>query len=177
VLTADLKVDHLLRLLTESALKLTFVCMTAYAASVLTLLGSAALLNQTPLGPAAVHHSFRLLTAPSADNTAAGAADPLGHSSSASETPGATSAAPGGSVDLRLLPNGSSSLVTPADLLTASLLVASLTANSSSSAEGGEAGGGDHDAPDLRRQVDMNDNFLDENRRAHVTGSHGNALR
>ena len=62
VLTADLHVDHLLRLLAESALKLTSVCMAAYAASVLTLLGSAALLHQTPLGPTAVHASLRILT-------------------------------------------------------------------------------------------------------------------
>jgi hypothetical protein len=121
VLTSDLKLDlDLLSLLTECCLKLTSVCLTAYAASVLTLLGSAALLNQTPLGPAAVHHSFRLLlNAPAASGAAA-------DSSSAANRSATTSSEAVGSVR-------------PADLLAASLLVASLTA--ASAEEGGEQGG------------------------------------
>jgi hypothetical protein len=119
VLTSDLKLDlDLLSLLTECCLKLTSVCLTAYAASVLTLLGSAALLNQTPLGPAAVHHSFRLLL--NAAATPASAADSNSSSSAANRSEAVGS-------------------VRPADLLAASLLVASLTA--ASAEEGGEQGG------------------------------------
>jgi hypothetical protein len=118
VLTSDLKLDlDLLSLLTESCLKLTSVCLTAYAASVLTLLGSAALLNQTPLGPAAVHQSFRLLLNAAAPPTAA--ADSSSSAANRSEAVGS---------------------VRPADLLAASLLVASLTA--ASTEEGGESDDG-----------------------------------
>lgn len=127
VLTADLPLDHLLRLLTESALKLTSVCLTAYAASLLTLLGSAALLHQTPLGPAAVQNSLRVLTAAAGPSTAAEVAGKSSSGAVASET---TSGA-----DVKLLnvsssgSSNGSAVMSPADLLTASILVATLTSS------------------------------------------------
>lgn len=52
---------HLLTLLTHAAIKVTAVCLTTYAAGLLTLLGTTAALSRTPLGPAAVSSSVRTL--------------------------------------------------------------------------------------------------------------------
>ena len=147
VLTADLHVDHLLRLLAESALKLTSVCMAAYAASVLTLLGSAALLHQTPLGPTAVHASLRILT---------GSTDHANNSTDvATQAPPTSSTAEtaGGPADLMLLSGGGPAGVTPADLLTASILVATLAASSADGAAD-ESEEGDLTFMETGRQVD-----------------------
>merc|ERR1711963_282666 len=48
-------------LLSQAAIKVTAVCLTTYAAGLLTLLGTAAALSRTPLGPAQVSHSVRTL--------------------------------------------------------------------------------------------------------------------
>jgi hypothetical protein len=53
--------DGMMQMLTVTSLKLTTVCMAAYAASIFTFLGTTALLNQTPLGPTAVSNSLRTL--------------------------------------------------------------------------------------------------------------------
>merc|ERR1719382_1485475 len=50
-----------LTLLAQAAVKVTAVCLTTYAAGLLTLLGTAAALSRTPLGPAQVSHSVRTL--------------------------------------------------------------------------------------------------------------------
>jgi len=62
VLSANDKVASLWKLLSDSAIRMTTVCMAAYAASIFTLLGSTALLNQTPFGPEAVANSYRTLS-------------------------------------------------------------------------------------------------------------------
>eukprot|EP00088_Acartia_fossae_P050477 TRINITY_DN5656_c1_g1_i10.p1 TRINITY_DN5656_c1_g1~~TRINITY_DN5656_c1_g1_i10.p1 ORF type:complete len:659 (+),score=175.61 TRINITY_DN5656_c1_g1_i10:26-2002(+) len=56
-------VAGLWKLLADAAMRVTTVCMAAYAASLFTLLGSTALLNQaTPFGPDGVARSYRTLT-------------------------------------------------------------------------------------------------------------------
>lgn len=52
---------HMLTLLAQAAVKVTAVCLTTYAAGLLTLLGTAAALSRTPLGPAQVATSVRTL--------------------------------------------------------------------------------------------------------------------
>ena len=52
---------QMLTLLAQAALKVTAVCLTTYAAGLLTLLGTAAALSRTPLGPAQVATSVRTL--------------------------------------------------------------------------------------------------------------------
>jgi hypothetical protein len=61
VLSANDKVASLWKLLSDTAIRMTTVCMAAYAASIFTLLGSTALLNQTPFGPEAVANSYQTL--------------------------------------------------------------------------------------------------------------------
>merc|ERR1712180_217111 len=61
VLGSRVQASHLLTLLTQAAIKVTAVCVTTYAAGLLTLLGTAAALSRTPLGPAQVSHSVRTL--------------------------------------------------------------------------------------------------------------------
>merc|ERR1712115_142835 len=61
VLGSRVQASHLLTLLTQAAIKVTAVCLTTYAAGLLTLLGTAAALSRTPLGPAQVSHSVRTL--------------------------------------------------------------------------------------------------------------------
>jgi len=53
--------SSLLSLLLRSTLQVTTVCMTAYAASVLTLLSTVAVMDRTPLGPTAVSNSVATL--------------------------------------------------------------------------------------------------------------------
>merc|ERR1719348_679753 len=55
--------NNLLMLLLKSALQVTTVCLTAYTASLLTLVSTLALLSRTPLGPASVSHSLSNLSA------------------------------------------------------------------------------------------------------------------
>jgi len=93
---------QILALITDTALKVTAVCLTTYAAGLLTLLGTAAALSRTPLGPAAVSSSVRTLA------QACGAEQEDQRE------------------DIR--PNTlASSNLTTADLVTASLLVTTLT--------------------------------------------------
>jgi len=61
VLGSRVQATHLLTLLTQAAIKVTAVCVTTYAAGLLTLLGTAAALSRTPLGPQAVSNSVRTL--------------------------------------------------------------------------------------------------------------------
>jgi len=61
VLGSGEQAAHLLSLLAQAAIKVTAVCLTTYAAGLLTLLGTAAALSRTPLGPAQVSHSVRTL--------------------------------------------------------------------------------------------------------------------
>merc|ERR1711936_1281342 len=61
VLGSGEQAAHMLSLLAQAAIKVTAVCLTTYAAGLLTLLGTAAALSRTPLGPAQVSHSVRTL--------------------------------------------------------------------------------------------------------------------
>jgi len=61
VLTSGEHARQLLTFITTAAIKVTAVCLTTYAAGLLTLLGTAAALSRTPLGPAAVSDSVRTL--------------------------------------------------------------------------------------------------------------------
>merc|ERR1712180_350230 len=61
VLGSGEQAAHLLSLLAQAAIKVTAVCLTTYAAGLLTLLGTAAALSRTPLGPEAVSNSVRTL--------------------------------------------------------------------------------------------------------------------
>jgi len=98
LLTTTTTVRRVWSLLAECCLKVTTVCMTAYAASLLTLLGTVSVLSQTPVGPANVASSASTLA-----------------SSWRQPTPRQDSASPD-------LPGTSA-----AEFLTASLLVATLT--------------------------------------------------
>ena len=100
VLSQNPAVERLLRLLIETSVKMSAVCVATYAASVLTFLGTAAMLNQTPFGPTAVGESFQTLRRTTRQPTA---------------TP-----QPDRSADRN---------ITTADLLTASLLVTTLTSS------------------------------------------------
>ena len=51
----------LLKLLLECSIKITTVCVTAYAASILAMLGTISALNQTPFGPTASRQNVDLL--------------------------------------------------------------------------------------------------------------------
>merc|ERR1711936_1051527 len=61
VLGSGEQAAHMLSLLAQAAIKVTAVCLTTYAAGILTLLGPAAALSRTPLGPAQVSNSVRTL--------------------------------------------------------------------------------------------------------------------
>merc|ERR1712001_558727 len=61
VLGSGEQAAHMLSLLAQAAIKVTAVCLTTYAAGILTLLGTAAALSRTPLGPAQVSNSVRTL--------------------------------------------------------------------------------------------------------------------
>merc|ERR1712198_653072 len=61
VLGSGEQAAHMLSLLAQAAIKVTAVCLTTYAAGILTLLGTAAALSRTPLGAAQVSSSVRTL--------------------------------------------------------------------------------------------------------------------
>merc|ERR1711970_1064643 len=61
VLSSGEQAAHMLSLLAQAAIKVTAVCLTTYAAGILTLLGTAAAISRTPLGPAQVSSSVRTL--------------------------------------------------------------------------------------------------------------------
>merc|ERR1712198_451415 len=61
VLGSGEQAAHMLSLLAQAAIKVTAVCLTTYAAGILTLLGTAAALSRTPLGPVQVSSSVRTL--------------------------------------------------------------------------------------------------------------------
>merc|ERR1719209_2878992 len=61
VLGSGEQAAHMLSILAQAAIKVTAVCLTTYAAGILTLLGTAAALSRTPLGPAQVSSSVRTL--------------------------------------------------------------------------------------------------------------------
>ena len=61
VLSGSTGMDRMLRLLTATSLKITAVCMAAYAASIFTFIGTTALINQTPFGPTSLSNSIRTL--------------------------------------------------------------------------------------------------------------------
>merc|ERR1719242_584574 len=110
-LSRQLGLQELVRLCAELTMKMTAVCVAAYAAGFISLLGTAALLERTPAGPSGLSHSVKSLT-------------------SCLSTPAEDSAlpAPADLVGDRLETSTSShSRITAADLLTASLLVTSLS--------------------------------------------------
>ena len=100
-LSRSVGVRELLQLCTALTFKMTAVCVAAYAATFLSLLGTAALLERTPAGPSGLTNSVKTLTSclSSADQDA-----------------------PADIIDA-----GSNSRITAADVLTASLLVTSLS--------------------------------------------------
>lgn len=109
-LSRQLGLKEMLRLCAELTLKMTAVCVAAYAAAFISLLGTTALLERTPAGPTGLSHSVKSLTSclstPAEDSPPADlVADILETSTSPS----------------------SHSRITAADLLTASLLVTSLS--------------------------------------------------
>jgi len=61
VLTNQLHLRSVWDLLLQSTLQVTAVCMTAYTASLLTLLSTTAILSRTSVGPTAVSHSLSTL--------------------------------------------------------------------------------------------------------------------
>merc|ERR1712106_1008049 len=110
VLSMNTEIQNLWTIFFSYTVKMTAVCVTAYAAGLLSLLGTAAVLQKTPVGPEAVSSSIRTLAA---------------SMSSAIDKQDPTDQVP----DYDNLANESSHAhVTPADLISASLLVATLTA-------------------------------------------------
>merc|ERR1719228_3068571 len=102
-------------LLTDCSLKATAVCLTAYAASILTLLGTVSVLSHTPVGPAQVASSVRTLASSVRGFTARPATDPSPDSLPDTLTD------PESLLDSR---------PSAAEFLTASLLVVTLTSGS-----------------------------------------------
>jgi len=102
-LSRSLVLQDLLQLCTALTIKMTAVCVAAYAAGFISLLGTAAVLERTPAGPSAVSNSVKTL------------ASCL--SSSDQDSPDVPD----------ILDTSSNSRITAADLLTASLLVTSLS--------------------------------------------------
>merc|ERR1719242_571148 len=100
-LSRSVGVRELLQLCTALTFKMTAVCVAAYAATFLSLLGTAALLERTPAGPSGLTNSVKTLTS---------------CLSSADQDPPAD-----------IIDAGSNSRITAADVLTASLLVTSLS--------------------------------------------------
>merc|ERR1719319_1237225 len=130
ILSSSQSVVGLWKFLAETAVRVTTVCMAAYAASLFTLLGSTALLNQTQFGPNGVADSYRTLVnrRDSSDLSSRGHALILPPTADfdASDSPSSANLSEsimqaGG----KLAVKGDLS-VTPAELLTASLLVASI---------------------------------------------------
>ena len=61
VLSMNTEIQNLWRIVISYTLKMTAVCVTAYAAGILSLLGTAAVLHTTPVGPEAVCSSIKTL--------------------------------------------------------------------------------------------------------------------
>jgi len=117
VLSTNTELQNLWSVFISYTVKMTAVCVTAYAAGLLSLLGTAAVLHKTPLGPEAVSSSMRTLAS---------------SMSSCPDNQDTIDQVP----DYDNLANESAHAhVTPADLISASLLVATLTAGVSPLAE------------------------------------------
>jgi len=118
-LSRTLGLQDLFQLCAVLTIKMTAVCMAAYAAGFISLLGTTAVLERTPAGPSGVSSSVKTLASclasPSQDSPAELPAD------LPADLP----------VDLPadILEAGPQSRITAADLLTASLLVTSLSAS------------------------------------------------
>jgi len=100
VLSTD--IQNLWTVFISYTMKMTAVCVTAYAAGILSLLGTAAVMHKTPIGPEAVSSSIRTLSASLSANQ--------------DEVP-----------DYDLANESTQAHLTPADLISASLLVTTLT--------------------------------------------------
>lgn len=126
ILSRSEGVIGLWKFLADTAVRVTTVCMAAYAASLFTLLGSTALLNQTPFGPNGLANSYRSLTNRRDSTELSIDSVPELFSPTQSENASSTDLS-----ELLTLKNGklvprSDVNVSPAELLTASLLVASI---------------------------------------------------
>merc|ERR1712183_741729 len=102
VLSTNTEIQNLWNIFISYTMKMTAVCVTAYAAGILSLLGTAAVLNKTSVGPAAVSSSIKTLSAALSSNQ--------------DEVP-----------DYALTNESSHAHVTPADIISASLIVTTLT--------------------------------------------------
>merc|ERR1712013_443276 len=100
VLSTD--VQNLWTVFISYTMKMTAVSVTAYAAGILSLLGTAAVMQKTPVGPEAVSSSIKTLSAALSSNQ--------------DEVP-----------DYDLANESAHAHVTPADIISASLLVTTLT--------------------------------------------------
>ena len=127
ILSSSESVVGLWKFLAETAVRVTTVCMAAYAASLFTLLGSTALLNQTQFGPNGVADSYRTLMPrrDSSDLTARGHELILPNTADFDDSDSPSSASLSEIINSKQAARGDLS-VTPAELLTASLLVASI---------------------------------------------------
>merc|ERR1711970_1022964 len=104
------EIQNLWNIFISYTMKMTAVCVTAYAAGILSLLGTAAVLNKTSVGPAAVSSSIKTLASSlSFDHDNQETLDQVPDFADIANEP---------------VP----AHVTPADLLKASLLVTTLTA-------------------------------------------------
>merc|ERR550519_2281166 len=114
LLTTTATVRRVWSLLADCCVKVSDVCLTAYAASLLTLLGTVSVISQTPLGPSHVASSVRTLAT----------SWRTGHDSSNPDA-----APPIADDDVRIEGRPSAS-----EFLTASLLVATLTSGAAAPA-------------------------------------------
>lgn len=135
VLASNFGLQAIWSLLLQSTLQVTVVCVTAYAASFLTLLSTVAVLSRTPVGPAAVTDSVQTL------------ASSLTAVSSSSDD--STSVPEYLTVEEDLLMKSQEELLLrpasspkPADLLRASLLVTTLTSSRMSDSDRDSSPGG-----------------------------------
>jgi len=122
VLSMNSEIQHLLNTFITYTLKMTAVCVAAYAAGIVSLLGTTALLQKTPLGPEAVSSSMKTLSS----------AMSSGHDNH--DIPTIKHRVPEFD-DSEDEITTSYPHVSPADLISASLLVTSLTASVSNFAE------------------------------------------
>merc|ERR1711970_85711 len=68
VLSTSTEIQNLWNIFISYTMKMTAVCVTAYAAGILSLLGTAAVLNKTSVGPAAVSSSIKTLASALSSN-------------------------------------------------------------------------------------------------------------
>jgi len=129
VLSRTPHIQGLWRLLTDTTVRVTTVCMAAYAASLLTLLGAASLLNQTPFGPTAVADSIRVLSTPGPDDAQLEARSELDATTSPTDKERVTGSSGG------VIGRGSISELAVAELMAASLLLATLPSTSDQSSD------------------------------------------